>query len=49
MGYDLFAALLPEGTPSVVRIVCMAVTAFLVSGLLVRLFFASRLTRRLVA
>ena len=49
MGYDLFAALLPEGTPSVVRIVCMAVIAFLVSGLLVRLFFASRLTRRLVA
>ena len=49
MGYDLYEAVLPQGVPAVVKIVCNAVTVFAVSYLLVRLLSLNAYTRRLVA
>ena len=49
MGYDLFASLLPQGIPAIIHIICMAVTAFLISYLVVRGMYACKWTRRFVA
>lgn len=49
MGYDLFTSLLPQGIPAIIHIICMAVTAFLISYLVVRGMYACKWTRRFVA
>ncbi len=49
MGYDLYEAVLPVGTPAVIKIVCNAITVFAVSYLVVRLLSMFKVTRRLVA
>lgn len=48
-GYDLMMHLLPQGTPAAVRVVCIAIPAFFVSYLLVRVLSAFKGTRRFVA
>lgn len=47
-GYDLMMHLLPQGTPTAVRVVCIAIPAFFVSYLLVRVLSAFKGTRRFV-
>ena len=49
MGYDFYEAIMPAGVPAVVKILCNAVTVFVVSYLVVRLLSISKVTRRLVA
>ncbi len=49
VGYDLFSAILPDGTPLVIHILCNSLTTFAVSYLLIRVMLRFRLTRRLVA
>lgn len=49
MGYDLYAALLPEHTPAAVQIVLNALTVFAVTYGVVSLLSSNRYTRRLVA
>ena len=49
IGYDMFAAWLPKGVPAVVHIICIAVAAFFISYLIVRMMSAFKVTRRFVA
>ncbi len=49
MGYDFYEAVMPAGVPAVVKIMCNAVTVFVVSYFVVRLLSLSKVTRRLVA
>ncbi len=44
-----FAAWLPKGVPAVVHIICIAVAAFFISYLIVRMMSAFKVTRRFVA
>ena len=48
IGYDMFAAWLPKGVPAVVHIICIAVAAFFISYLIVRMMSAFKVTRRFV-
>lgn len=49
IGYDMFAAWLPKGVPAVVHIICIAVAAFFISYLIVRMMSAFKVTQRFVA
>ena len=49
IGYDMFTAWLPKGVPAVVHIICIAVAAFFISYLIVRMMSAFKVTRRFVA
>ena len=49
VGYDFFQAILPEGTPLIILILCNSLAAFAVCYLLVSTMLRFRLTRRLVA
>ena len=49
VGYDIFQALLPEGTPLVIHILCNSLTTFAVCYLLVSTMLKFRLTKRLVS
>lgn len=49
IGYDMFAAWLPKGVPAVVHIICIAVAAFFISYVIVRMMSAFKVTRRFVA
>ena len=49
VGYDFFHAILPDGTPLVILILCNSIATFVVCYLLVSTMLRFRLTKRLVA
>ena len=49
MGYDLYSRILPEGVPTITRILLNAVSVFALCYALVRILSTTRLTRKLVA
>ena len=49
MGYDLYECLFPVGTLPVVKIICNALTTFVVSYIVVSILSLTKITRRLVA
>ena len=49
VGYDLYQAILPEGTPLVVHIICNSITTFVACYFLVSTMLRFRISKRLVA